>query len=492
MVLDGTDIENELEQVITARQPSRSPDKLKNHPPMTGKPKTIASIILIIAFLSGGGLMTWLFASLRVPPKRAEQPERVTIVQVYKSEPHTVQELIFGFGTAQPMQEVTLSAQVTGEIIETLTPLKVGKPVQAASVTTLANGESQRAGGDLIVRIDPQTYQEQVEQAEDQLEEDQAELERLQQEELNLKRKLEIARKSYEAFQKEYDRVLSLVKQNIANPSDLTSAELDLQRYEDARVQVETELELIPSRIRQIEARRQTRRNQLAMMKLELNRTEVTSPINGQLSEIFVEQGQFVRSGDRLVTITNTQQVEVPVGISLEDYGKIIVPLEKGQYPPARISTRLDGGMHWDGIVTRAAPNADPATRTVDVFIVVDNNEFEQPLLPGTFVTVRIDGPVYKNIFPVPRDLVIDNQVLVARDGKAVQTELKTAANINAFRLINEGLNPGDQIIMTNLDILKDGDQIRINNEPETFVSELSRVKLPQIRRIEQPDSDQF
>ena len=450
--------------------------------------RTLFSIILIVACLIGGGFVTWLVASMREDPKRAEPVERSHIVQVYEAETVTIQEMITGFGTARAMQEVILSAQVSGEIVETIVPLKIGKEILAASFQTDVDGVSKQSSGDLIARIDPQTYQQRVEQAEDLLNEDQAELNRLEQEQKNLAQRLQIAEKNFNAFMKEYQRVENLVRQEIASPSDLTTAELDLRKYEDAKVQLETELALMPQKIKQVEAKRQTRRNDLELAKLEFERTAVTSPISGQLSKISVEKGQYVRVGDPLVTVTSKKQVEIPIGIAMEDYLKIIPQIAAGQYPTARISTRRTADAYWEGLVPRASPTADTQTRTVDVFVVVDNENSASPLLPGTFVTVQIEGPMHENVIAIPRDAVIDDEILLAQDGKVVTVPIKKTIDIQTIRILKDQLTPGDQIIMTNLDILKPGDAIKIpEDSTQTLEDEMKRMQIPNFRIFSQP-----
>ncbi len=448
-----------------------------------GIARGLLSVVLVLVILAGGLAMTYLIASMREAPRRAEPVERIQTVQTFAAETATVQELVTAFGTARAMQEVVLSAQVAGEIVETMMPLKIGQPVAAATFETGTDGVSRPSGGDLIARIDPKTYQERVEQSEDLLNENEAELARLQQEQTNLQTRLAIARKNFEAYQKEYARIESLVQQGIASSSDLTAAELDLRTYEDAKVQIETELALMPQKILQIEARQRTQRNDLDLSKLDLERTAVKSPINGQLSEINVERGQYVRVGDPLVTVTSTQQVEIPIGVAMADYLKMVPRIRKGDYPRAIISSRSTQDAQWIGVVTRASPVADVETRTVDVFIVVDNEQYDSPLLPGTFVTVQIEGPVYRDVVPIPRDAILDDSVLVVRDGKVAQALIDKVADIQSIRLVSFGLQSGDQVVMTNLDILEPGMAVRTTDQNvQTLESELQRTRVPNLR----------
>ena len=446
---------------------------------------TVTVVLLLLVGGSGYGASSF-FASLKKKPSRVKPGERVVSVQVYNTESATVQELIRGFGTVRAMKKVTLSAQVAGEIVETIEPLKVGQAVSAVKYTTNSKGESQRREGDLVVQIDPQTYQERVDQARDRLREDQAELERLDQEAANLKRRLELQKKNVDVFRKEYDRIKNLLDQGIASPSDLTSAELDLSKYEDVKIQFETEYALIPFRKKQILARLQTHQNDLEIAQLDLKRTTVTSPVSGQFSEIFVERGQYVRVGDPLATVINFDQVEIPVGIPLHDYLKIISEIRNGNYPRAIIRTGSGASTTWEGIVTRTAPLADTQTRTVQVFVVVDNSENASPLLPGTFVSLSIEGPVYENIILIPREAVYHDSAFVVEKNKVVKRAIRQKSKIQSLSIVESGLKPGEKVILTNLGILDEGDAVSPDDQEILDLdTELRRLPFPFLKRLD-------
>ncbi|MFN3160259.1 MAG: efflux RND transporter periplasmic adaptor subunit [Rubinisphaera brasiliensis] len=473
-------INQTTESPVASRPATRSPQR-----PRRGF-RAIVSILAILLILVGGVGASMFVSSLREPPRRAEPVERIRAVQVFETRPMTVQEMITGFGTARCMQQVVVSAQVSGEIVETLEPFKVGQAVQAANVKVDQQGRSVSSQGDVIARIDPQNYQEKLDQAEDRLKEDQAELDRLAQEKQNLQKRLQIQQRSFDEYQKEYDRVSRLVQQGVLSESNLTTAELDLRRYEDSKVQLETELSLLPVRIQQIEARARTHRNDLELAQLELDRTTIRSPISGRFQEIHVERGQYVSVGSPLVTVVNSRQVEIPIGIRLHDYQKLSARITSGDYPEVELRANRNDSFVWKGVVSRAAPVADASTRTVEVYVVVDNDEFETPLLPGTFVTVSIDGPVYENVYPIPRDTVYQGQVFLAEDGKAVRRDVEQRTVLESISLIENSLQPGDAVIMTNLDILEDGDKIRIADEgTQSLKDELLRLRLPTLRVID-------
>lgn len=468
-------------------RPSNPEQDASQPPPLQRywKQGVISLVVIVLVLLLGSQISAWV-VSLKVAPSRSEPIQRVHTVLVYETETLRLQELINGFGTARAMREVVLSAQVAGEIVETLAPLKVGQAVMAVQFAQAADGTSHRAGGDLIVRIDPQNYQERLDQTENMLREDQAELDRLAQEERNLQRRLELQKQNYTAFKQEYDRTRGLFDRNIVSQSELTRSELDLRKYEEAQVQLETELSLIPPRRAQLQARLVRNRNEVKIAKLDLDRTQVSTPITGQLSEIHVEQGQYVRVGDPLVKVVNLDHVEIPVGIPLHDYAKLSPRMQRGEQPLVRVRSSNHQQGEWPGLLVRASPVADPQTRTVEVFVVVDNTIAPTPLLPGTFVTISIDGPIYDQVVPLPRDAVYQGQVLIVEEGRAVRKEIDQTAVVESVWLTQHSLQPGQQVIMTNLDILTDGSPVRIaTDRQQSLRQELQRQRQPTLKILD-------
>jgi hypothetical protein len=98
-------------------------------------------------------------------------------------------------------------------------------------------------------------------------------------------------------------------------------------------------------------------------------------------------------------------------------------------------------------------------------------------MLPGTFVFARIEGPVYKRneCFAIPRDAIFQGGVFVAEGGIAKARKIEIAETLQSFALVTSGLEHDDQIVLTNLDVLRDGDKIESGNSVRTLKTELER-----------------
>ena len=79
--------------------------------------------------------------------------------------------------------------------------------------------------------------------------------------------------------------------------AQVARAKLEIRTFEDAIIKLESEAELYPLRIEHTQKRRDTHQTDLEIVLEEVSRTRVTPPFTGTISEVLVEQGQFVQPG---------------------------------------------------------------------------------------------------------------------------------------------------------------------------------------------------
>lgn len=257
----------------------------------------------------------------------------------------------------------------------------------------------------------------------------------------------------------------------------------------------------------------------LELAQLDLERTQVHAPFAGVISGVHVEQGQYVRPGDQLVRLTDPARVEVPLSLTLSDYLDIAALRDQGRQIRVALAENETGRPRWfsDPLGDlRQAPEADERTRTVKVYTEIDNDEQPVPLLPGTFVHARIPGPVVSDAMVIPRDAVVEGTVFVAvplTDEELQQQASEEAAEpvagpvasadtwyarverravtagrtLQSLVLISEGLDAGDWIVTTNLDVIYDGARLRIDGPPSqrSVQDELARLRTPQVQIVD-------
>jgi RND family efflux transporter MFP subunit len=428
-------------------------------PPVRRGVLSVVGVTLVLA-LAGG--VYGRLAALRQPaPERTVEPKAYN-VEALRVEAIDYPEILTGFGTARAGREVVLSAEVVGQIIDIHPRLDVGIRVRGAEIGRDNEGRTDPRPGELLCQIDSDTYRRKFEQAEARLRTDETERGLIDQQEANTTRLLDKSRLDYRLNEEEYNRIEGLRKKNVTSESDLTKARLDLQRYRETVLGLENDLALYPNRREQLERRLDMHRADLELAKLELARTEVRPPFTGVLAEVMIERGQHVKVGDPLVKLVDLSHIDVAISLPLEESSKLTPLLLKGETPRVTLSENEQAPPRWTGNVVRISPKADEATRTVKVYVEVDNSRQTAPLLPGTFVFAKIQGPVRVGVTLVPRDAMIRGGVLVATDGRSFRRELKLGDRLRTVQEVKSGLVPGEEVILTNLDVLTDGARVNV------------------------------
>lgn len=437
------------------------------------------SIVLCICALAGGALAFQGLASLKEKPRQRQAEESVLKVDVFVTERIDLRELVFGFGTARAYREVMLSAEVGGRVMERHPKLEVGEQITAETVTVDEQGRTVSTPKSLpLIRIDPGTYQQRVVQAEGRIAEVDAELALLAEQDSNNQLLLKKAKADVEVFQREFERIEDLRKKGVSSKTELTTARLELERYRRGVLSLENERRLFPVQKLQLERRRDTHVADLETARLDLDRTEIRPPFSGVLSEVYVEVGQHLKPGDPIAQLLDLSVIEIPVSLPLADYEKIATILKSGESPIVSLARNETAPAQWTGFIERVSPQVDESTRTVEVYLRVENARQPVPLLPGTFVHARIQGPLTKNALAIPRDCVIRDIVYISQGQRAVPRKLDVSRTLQSLAFIESGLRAGDRVILTNLDALEEGTAIEVQAE-KGLAAELNSVQLP-------------
>jgi multidrug efflux pump subunit AcrA (membrane-fusion protein) len=420
------------------------------------KRKILVSLILASTVLAIGFGTAWLLIETRPTAQKRQIQQPPLVVETVEVQPRTIVEPVIGYGTAQADRYTRLSAQVMGEIIELPPAIKAGAEVSK---------------GQLLLQIDPSEYRERMNQARSQLEHDQAQLAQLKVEEAYIDQLLKTAKVEFEAAQWEYDKVSRLYRQNTASRREYEQARFALEQSRRVLLSHKKEKELLPTRRKRLAAQIKSSQAQVDLARLNLEHCTIKSPFNGVVDELSVELGDRVQVGQLLVAVLDPTLIEVPMELPVADRPKVTIGSE------CNLTVGTIEGVSWSGTVRRIAPSADATTRTFKAYAEVNNTEHEQKLVPGFFVRAEVKGPVLENVIVLPRGVVQKNRVFIYNDGKAHPREVTVDQRIME-RTVVTGLQPGQRVIISNLDALVAGRSVRTStNEIHAQGEEISQNK---------------
>lgn len=334
-------------------------------------------IVFTVIILGLAGLAA--FALLR---KR--EPE--IAVETAKVTRRDLTETVVANGRIQPVSQVKISAEVSGEIIE-LT-VKEGQSVQR---------------GDLLVRIKPDVYQANKRSAEANYQ--------------SARSGLALSQANARKADLEFKRNEQLYQTQLISESQF--------------LEYQTALEIAQAQVRSSEHQVAVAKASLDRAEEELAKTTINSPLSGTVSKLNLEVGERVAgntmmAGTEIMTIADLDQMEARVDIGEND----IVLIQKGQNAALELDAFRD--RKFKGTVSEiansakgagtAAASGQDATR-FEVRIRVDERE---SFRPGMSVTAEISTRTRTNVLTVPVSAI------TTRVPKTNATEVAASNGTNA------------------------------------------------------------
>ncbi|MEK7736998.1 MAG: efflux RND transporter periplasmic adaptor subunit [Pseudomonadota bacterium] len=305
-------------------------------------------LFLVAALLSAVG-----YGGYRYLGKGAEQPR----FKLAKLESGSLTAVVSSTGTLNPVVSVQVGSQVSGQIKEIL--VDFNSPVKA---------------GQLIARIDPETFQLRVRQAEADLEAVRA---------AAAVQRAEVARAAASLADalRDLERKTLLVQKYFISTAERDKAQT---AFDVARAS----LQVAEAQARSSEAVVRQRQSQLAQAKVDLERTAIRSPVNGIVVKRSVDTGQTVAASlqapELFIIARNLSDMQVEASIDEADVGRI----HQGQ--KAGFTVDAFPGRAFEGSVVQVRKSAQVVSNVVTYTVIISAANPELVLLPGMTANVRI------------------------------------------------------------------------------------------------------
>lgn len=241
-------------------------------------------------------------------------------------------------------------------------------------------------------------------------------------------------------------------------------ADVAAERYERQRrlwqqQRIGTEIALL-----ELKAQAASSAARLKVLETRLARTVVASPITGIFDEQYVEAGELVAPGTRLLRVLATDQVKVVAGIP-ERYALAVKP-----GAAALITFDVLEGREFRGSIQFVGTSVDPRSRTIPIEVVLDNAEYL--IRPRMVANVQVERVRQEQVIVVPQDLVqrTENgfQVFIAERRNDTVTARARAVELGSSYanqvVVTAGLAAGERLITAGHRQVDDGSVIQVVN----------------------------
>lgn len=393
-------------------------------------------VVLVMGFMATTYLLETRPGARRAPPVEA-QP-RLVQVTVAKKENHRV--VIEAYGEVVPRSEVSVKAQVSGQVV-------------AIGPQLLPGG--RLAKGDLIVQIEPRDYQLAVQRAESTLAKAKSALAREQGNQ-------NVAREEYQFL-----------------GEDLTGAERDLVLRRPQLKSAEADVEAAQAALDEA--------------KLDLERTKVVAPFNAMVTSKNVDVGTRLSSADVIAKLVGTESYWVELALPTNELRWLDVPTNRRRDPtkPGEAeqmvrSVRLFNSSSWGdqqrhGTLVRVLGDLTSEGRMAKVLVQIDDplalkdeNMGQPVVLLGSYLRAEVDGRMLENVVELDRALVRQSGHVwvVDPDNRLELRQVNVVFSDKDHVYIDKGLETGDRVVTTDVPTAAPGLPVRISGNSSEILGQ--------------------
>ena len=201
---------------------------------------------------------------------------------------------------------------------------------------------------------------------------------------------------------------------------------------------------------------------------LNLEWTKVTSLVDGIAGIAQVQIGNLVGPTSILTSVSQVEPIKAYFPISEREY---VLVQKQSDAPSSKHTIRFfgnsleliltDGSIYpQKGKILLADRQVDPNTGTIRIVAAFPNPG--NILRPGQYGRVRVETRMKKGALLLPQSAVAQSQgsyqvAVVGSDHKVSMRAVKPGETVGAMWVIDEGLKPGEQVVVEGLQNLREG-----------------------------------
>ncbi|MGV8879191.1 MAG: efflux RND transporter periplasmic adaptor subunit [Sphingobacteriaceae bacterium] len=245
------------------------------------------------------------------------------------------------------------------------------------------------------------------------------------------------------------------IQQGIGNAK--TQAELSRTLFERQKnlwdQKIGTEVQYL-----QAQAGKKSAELQLAQIEAQAGMYKIKSPITGTIDQMDLKLGQAIQPGSSSIRIINDSNLKAKATLAESYAGRV----QKGDEVLVIFPDAIDADTLKTKI-TFAAKAIDPISRSFDVEVKLPSKKSYRP---NMLAILKIVDYERKNAVVVPLNAIQRSEtgefVYIAENNVAKKVSIKVGGTYNGNTEVISGLKAGEQLIVTGVQDLSDGDRIKI------------------------------
>ncbi len=295
----------------------------------------------------------------------------------------TLQAAVSSSGTVNPVRQVSVGSQVSGQIVE-----------------MFADFNTEVKSGQLIARIDPQSFEYKVRQAGADLEAARAAVVNAQANVVAAMANVSKAQLDADNARRDLARKQDLLAQAFISPAEFDTARNLAGTLGEALKVTQAQLDVAKAQVASAQAAVKQREAALAQAKVDLEHTQIRSPVDGIVIKRSVDVGQTVAASlqapELFIIARNLSDMQVEAAIDEADVARV--------HPGQRVTFTLDAvpGRTLEGRVEQIRKAALSAQNVVTYTVIIPFDNPGNALLPGMTANVRIVVDTREGVLKLP------------------------------------------------------------------------------------------
>ena len=389
--------------------------------PTTVKGRRLINLLLSLLIIVLG-LVVATYVTHKAPKAQKRTPVKaIPVVEVQVVQPGEHRIMVPAMGTVVPAREVVLKAQVSGKVLS-LHP-------------EFIEGGYIKENAD-ILQINPEDYQLTVTLAEAKVKDAES--------------GLELAEEEANAAKEEWRLLYKDDADTNGKPPPLAAKEPQLAAAQ---------------------ARLKAEQAELKKAELDLKRTSVRAPFNGIVRTKSVELGSLVTPQDALAELVGVDEYWIQVSVPVDYLRWISVPDRRGK-KGSEVRVMHQSGYQRSGEVIQLLGDLESEGRMARILVAVkdplglqNSGQTTRPLLIGEYVRVEIEGSPLSQVFRIPRLALRENDTIwvVGEHSTLNIRPVTTIWRDTQTVFLDQGLHPGDKLIVSDLAAPVEGMKIQMN-----------------------------
>lgn len=423
-------------------------------------------VVCLLILAAGAGIAVF-FAKMNIEPPTKDVGEMEKILEGKTIRTGDIRLEITGYGTAEPNEEIAISAEVKGRTTYTTENLSVGLVVKKDEV---------------LATIDESDYRLAVSVAK-------AELVQLQEEQIllqhivdDLEKELKTEKDIMKLTENSWKRRSTLLDKRAVSLEDYENSMQNHQKQRLTVIKVESALDQAKIRIKVNKAKIESAQVKLDQAEVNKRRSVIKAPFTGRLTKVFLDNDEYVNAGTMICEIADDSSFDIPVSLDARIASKVM-DLELNHDKDGGIWFKKPEGIEviiewpeapercrWYGRIKRIE-KFDPETRTVVLMTTATKRcktttkEKELPLVAGMFCRVSFKGRTVKDAARIPWiALQLNDKIAVVGEDSRLEERTPKIELVNQDNIIiTGGVKSGEKVITQRLPRgLVDGTKVKV------------------------------